>query len=393
MHLGQLIIMVKKKNIQNNSGFVFVETLSGLRDVLRILKRKKVVGVDLEADSMFHFKEKVCLIQIAIPDTVFIIDPLAVKDLTPLQQLFENKKIKKVFHGADYDVRSLYRDFRICIENLLDTELACRFLGMEQTSLEKVILKYFDEPLDKKYQKKDWSQRPIPKQMVEYAAKDAFYLIPLAQSLEKQLIEKNRLTWVIEECELLRRVRPSEISALPLYMNFKGAGKLKPRELAVLEELLFYRMQLARQYDKPLFKVIGNHSLLILANKKPANSKELEKSKALSAMQTERFGITLLGIIQKALNIPENELPVYPRGKATRYRASVVKRIKALKTWKEEKAGTLKIDPSLVLNKAQMLAIANKNPFNIETLMTVDRLKKWQIKEFGQEIIGILNQC
>jgi ribonuclease D len=384
--------MVKKKNIQNNSKCVFIETVSGLEDALKELKRKTVVGIDLEADSMFHFREKVCLIQIATLDKIFIVDPLAVKNLTPLQALFGDKRIKKVFHGADYDVRSLFRDFQICIENLFDTELACRFLGMEQTSLEKVLLKHFDEILNKKYQKKDWSQRPIPKQMVEYAAKDAFYLIPLAEILEKQLKGKNRLAWVIEECQLLSRVRPSETPSLPLYMNFKGAGKLKSRNLAILEELLFFRMQLAKQCDKPLFKVIGNHSLLILANKKPTNSKELEKSRALSVRQIERYGITILGIIQQALNLPENELPVYPKGKAARYQASVTKRVKALKTWKERKAGRLKIDPALVLNKAQMLAIANKNPLDIEILNAVDSLKKWQIKEFGRDIISVLNQ-
>jgi ribonuclease D len=382
--------MVKKKNIQNNSNSVFVETVTGLRKALKVLKRNTVVGVDLEADSMFHFKEKVCLIQIATLDTIFIIDPLAVKDLSPLQALFADKGIKKIFHGADYDVRSLYRDFRICIENLFDTELACRFLGLEQTSLEKVILKYFDEILDKKYQKKDWSQRPIPKQMAEYAAKDAFYLIPLAEIIEKQLKEKNRLTWVIEECELLSRVRPSENPSFPLYMNFKGAGKLKPENLAILEGLLFFRMQLAKHYDKPLFKVIGNRSLMMLANTKPADLKELENSKALSVRQIKRYGIEILDIIQEAINMSENELPKYPRGKATRYRASVAKRIKALKTWKEERAGMLKIDPPLVLTKLQMITIANTNPSDMETLSAMDHLKKWQVNEFGQDIIEVL---
>jgi ribonuclease D len=384
--------MVKKKNIQNTSKRVFVETFSGLKDALAVLKHKTMIGVDLEGDSMFHFKEKVCLLQIATADTVFIIDPLSVKDLSPLQAIFENKRIQKVFHGADYDVRSLYRDFRICVENLFDTELACRFLGMKQSSLEKVILNYFDEALDKKYQKKDWSQRPIPQQMVEYAAKDAVYLIYLAEILESALREKDRLAWVMEECELLSRVRSSEIPSLPLYMNFKGAGKLKPRQLAVLEGLLSFRMQLARQYDKPLFKVIGNRSLLILATLKPADLKELKSSKALSAGQIERFGPAILDIIEKAGSMPENELPAYPKGKTTRYRAAVTRRIKALKTWKEEKAGMLKIDPSLVLNKVQMVAIANKNPADIETLSTVDRLKKWQITEFGRDMLSVLKQ-
>jgi ribonuclease D len=88
--------------------------------------------------------------------------------------------------------------------------------------------------------------------------------------------------------------------------------------------------------------------------------------------------------------MPENELPIYPRGKPSRYRAAVARRIKALKTWKEEKADRLKLDPSLILNKMQMVAIASTNPFDVETLRSVDHLKKWQTSEFGRDIIDVL---
>jgi ribonuclease D len=226
--------------------------------------------------------------------------------------------------------------------------------------------------------------------MVEYAAKDAFYLIPLAEIIEKQLKGKNRLAWVVEECDLLSRVRPVETQTFPLFLNFKGAGRLKPRNLAILEGLLLFRRQLAERYDKPLFKVIGNRTLLILANRTPVNMEELMHSKALSARQTERFGATILGIIHKAQNIPENELPIYPREKPSRYRPAIARRIKALKTWKEEKAGRLKLDPSLVLNKMQTIAIASTNPLDLETLSAVDYLKKWQTSEFGRDILDVL---
>ena len=384
--------MTDESVVNADSRHVFVDTAEGLTTAVKGLKQEAVIGVDLEADSMFHFKEKVCLLQMATSDTVYIIDPLAVRDLTPLKAVFGNSRIKKVFHGADYDIRSLYRDFQISIENLFDTELACRFLGMTQTSLDKVIQKYFDQVLDKKYQKKDWSQRPIPNQMIDYAAKDALFLVPLAQILEKQLTRKNRLDWVIEACKLLSRVRPSPPPSTPLYMNFKGAGRLDPLSLSILEDLLLLRIHLARQYDKPLFKVIGNHALLILANKKPIDATQLENSRALSARQTTRFGSMVLKVIQEALNRSETNLPAYPKVKTRRLKPSVAKRISALKSWKEEKAGELHIDPAMILTKAQMLAIADGNPSHVKDLKTIDPIKQWQIKEFGKEIIEVLRR-
>ena len=211
---------------------------------------------------MYHFKEKVCLIQIAAENNNVVIDPLAVKDLSPLKPIFKRRDICKIFHGADYDVRSLYRDFSITIRNLFDTELASRFLGLPETGLEAVLKKRFDVTLDKKFQRKDWSRRPLPPEMIACAAEDARYLLPLAQSLKAELENKNRLGWVYEECEHLSKVRPITANNQPLYINFKGAGKLDPRSLAVLESLLHFRRQMARRKDKPLFRIFSNRSLL-----------------------------------------------------------------------------------------------------------------------------------
>jgi ribonuclease D len=216
---------------------------------------------------MYHFKEKVCLIQIAAHNINVVIDPLVVKDLSPLKPIFKRRDIRKIFHGADYDVRSLFRDFRITINNLFDTELACRFLGFSETGLEAVLKNKFDVALNKKYQRKDWSKRPLPPDMIAYAAKDAGYLLPLARSLKAELEERGRLWWVLEECEYLSKVRPNTNNTGPLYMHFKGAGKLNPRSLAVLETVLQLRREIAQKKDKSLFRIFSSRSLLDLAEK------------------------------------------------------------------------------------------------------------------------------
>ena len=189
---------------------------------------------------MFHFREKVCLIQIASQRHLFIVDPIGVKDLSALKPLFANRRIKKVFHGSDYDVRSLFRDFDIVVHNLFDTELASRFLGFQQSGLDAMLQTFFNVKLEKKYQKKDWSMRPLPEAMITYAAKDVHHLLPLAKRLKKDLSKKNRLTWVEEECDLLSKVRPNATHTGPLFLSFKGAGRLPPEDLAVLEALLAF---------------------------------------------------------------------------------------------------------------------------------------------------------
>ena len=248
--------------------YILIDTVSLLENLVRSLENEAAIGVDLEADSMYHFKEKVCLIQIATPTINAVIDPLLIEDLSALKPIFMHQGICKIFHGADYDVRSLYRDFNITIKNLFDTELASRFMGYSETSLEAVLKSRFSVTLNKKFQRKDWSRRPLPQDMISYAAGDVKYLLPLAQKLIGELEDLGRLQWVQEECEYLSNVRPNADNSGPLFLNFKGAGKLDPKSLAVLEALLQYRRRIARKKDRPLFRILSSRSLLELADKK-----------------------------------------------------------------------------------------------------------------------------
>jgi ribonuclease D len=372
------------------SSYCFVNTASGLKDVARVLEKEQTIAVDLEADSMFHFKEKVCLIQIASKGVNAVIDPLEIGDISCLKPFFSNRKIKKIFHGADYDVRSLHRDFNITINNLFDTEIAVKFLGAKATGLDAVLKQNFNITLDKKYQKKDWSQRPLPENMVKYAASDAIHLIPLVKILEKELREKGRLSWVAEENEIMSKVRQVPSDGQPLFLKFKGAGRLEPKSLAVLETLLLFRQKIAKRKDRPLFKVIGSSTLLKIAQQKPISLHSLKSIKGLSPKTVNLYGSDFVKLVNRALETPVNRLPVYPKNRHPPLRPDVPQRIKALKIWRDKKAKELNIDPTLIFNKAMLNVIAICHPENTKSLDAVEGLKRWKKREFGRDIVDVL---
>lgn len=367
-----------------------IHTAEGLDALAAHLRKERAVAVDVEADSMYHFQERVCLIQMATPDIKVVIDPLAVTDLSVLRPVFSGAQIQKIFHGADYDVRSLSRDFDIDINNLFDTQVACKFLGMNATGLEAVLQDRFGINLDKKYQRKDWSRRPLPDDMIAYAADDVRYLLPLAQELEKELREKGRLGWVREECALLSRVRSTANDGEPLYLHFKGAGRLNPRSLAVLEELLQFRRQVAARKDRPLFKVFSNKSLLQTALAKPADMQALTEIDAFSSKQLQMHGSELIAAVKRAVQIPSDKLPVYPRKKARPVHPAVPNRIRTLKAWRDKKAADLGVDPGVLFNKSLLTALAVEKPQSLKSLQETAELKNWQNKAFGREIVSLL---
>jgi len=366
-----------------------ITSLSALKSLARNLAKSTVVACDLEADSMYHYKEKVCLLQLATEQVTAVVDPLAVPNLDPLKPLFRNPGIRKVFHGADYDVRSLYRDFQIEINNLFDTELACRFLGARSTGLEPVLKKVFGVVLDKKYQKRDWSRRPLPEAMLRYAARDTIYLVDLSKILLLQLIEKQRFTWVTEECEILSRVRATSTDNKPLYQKFKGAGRLSRRNLAVLEGLLQFRQSVAKKKDRPLFKVIGSDAIKKIVARRPVDMKTLKGAKALSPRQVEMFGSNIIDIIKTAMAIPPKELPTYPRSRPPALDPAVPNRIQNLKNWRDAKAKTLKMNPPLLLTKSLMATIAGAKPTHMGQFTKLPEMRDWQKEEFGKEIIAL----
>lgn len=377
---------------QEPDGYRIVDTPRALTSAVRQIARSDGIAFDLEADSMYHYREKVCLIQIATADETFVLDPLQLKDLSPLKPVMADPRIRKVLHGADYDIRSLYRDFAIDVRHLFDTELASRFLGIRESGLDAVLQDRFGVRLDKKYQRKDWSKRPLPEAMMAYAASDVRYLLPLAATLEKELRTKGRLAWVREECECLSRVRPPEHNSVPLFLAFKGAGRLRPRHLAALEALLQLRRRLAETKDRPLFKIFSNKSLLTLATAMPETSRALTQSGALSPKQISLHGEAVLKALRQAQDLPENKLPVYPRQKAPRLPARVPERVTALKAWRDRKAASLELDPGLMLSKALMQAIALRHPQSLAELAEVPDLRQWRHKAFGRDIVRVMGQ-
>jgi len=188
-------------------------------------------------------------------------------------------------------------------------------------------------------------------------------------------------------------VRPVLSNEAPLFMKFKGAGRLKSRSLAVLEALLQFRKRVAEKKDRPFFKIIGNESVMKIATARPVTLRRLKKIKALSNRQISMYGSDLIKVVAKTLKIPESELPVFPSQRPPVLPNGVPAKIKALKSWRASKASALGIDPGMLCNNALITAIAVKNPGDGKSLETVKEMKNWQKQVFGTEIIGALNKA
>ncbi|MCH8939738.1 MAG: ribonuclease D, partial [Chloroflexi bacterium] len=191
------------------SSYILVTDSRHLAEVCRTLLQATRIAVDTEADSMHHYPEKVCLVQIATPEQAYLIDPLAIHDLSALAPVLAAKGIQKLLHGADYDVRGMNRDYGMVFNNLFDTHLAARVLGLERVGLAGLLedVLEIEIPKDKRIQRADWSKRPLNDDALSYAVGDVVHLFALQDALEEKLQTLGRSAWSAEECERQAEVR------------------------------------------------------------------------------------------------------------------------------------------------------------------------------------------
>jgi ribonuclease D len=357
-----------------------------LAEVACTLTGQSEIAVDLEMDSLHHYREKVCLIQVSTRSGSWLIDPLALKDLSPLALPLGNPHIAIVMHGADYDIRSLHRDFGIEVTNLFDTMIASRFLGISEFGLAALLKARFGIELNKKYQKADWSSRPLSPEMRAYAAADTSDLLPLGDQLRSELLQNNRLPWLEEECRLVCQARVTEKKG-PLFLSCKGAGKLKGKNLAVLEELLRMRDRLACERDRPPFKVISSETLLELADKKPRGLCDLAGVKGLTPGQITRLGSGILAAVSTALDLPDDALPRFPSLRRDEPVDGSKERLKRLKGWREQRSASLQLEPGVVAPNWLLEAIADANPATKGALEEINGMREWQKNLYGLELL------
>ena len=370
-----------------------IERESDLRALSRDLLRETVIAVDTEADSFYHYYDKTCLVQIGTSQGIYLIDPLALggpAELAPLAPVFASKKIRKIFHAAEYDLYVLKRDCSFEFENLFDTMVSAQLLGYPSVGLAALAQRHFDVSLPKDEQRSDWSSRPLRENQLIYAAADVTYLVRLADLLEAQLRELGRFEWAEQEFEaLMRRTWPVREFDDAGYLRIKGAKALDATSLAVLRELYLMRDARAREVDRPPFKVLGNRTLMEIAQLQPVHQHELAEIKGVTELILRRLGREVLAAVTRGQHAPHEPLRKAANGRRRMDRRTE-RRVERLKGWRAKRAKELDLDPGVLCPNTGLEAIAWRDPSLREDLAEVPELKRWFIGAFAQEIIDAL---
>ena len=370
-----------------------IQSQAELERLMKRLRHEPLLAVDTEAASFHRFQDRVYLLQLSSRQETAVVDPLPMTKLDALGEILADPAVEIVFHDADYDLRLLGQEYGFRASNLFDTRIAAQLLNEPGVGLAALLEKYLGVRLDKRYQRADWSTRPLTREMLEYAAADTLHLPALRDILQLQLRQRGRLEWAEEEFALLSTAPrvPAEPDE-PGYLRLKGAKALNGRALAVLRELFQWREDEARRTDKAAFRILNNEPMLLMAKSPPRDFSEVKAVRGISADQAERRGRDILAAVQRGLSIPDRELPRLERPRRPQPDAAYEARMERLKAVRNTLATRYDLPPGVLCPNGTLEAVARVNPTTLDRMSEIRELRRWQLRELGSSLLAALQQ-
>jgi ribonuclease D len=345
------------------------------------------VGVDTESNSLHAYRERVCLLQISTFEQDYIIDPIAAPDLSVLSGFFEDPKIEKIFHAAEYDLLCLKRDFGFRVRGLFDTHAACRSLGYKECGLNALLVREFEITLDKPMQRADWGRRPLSERQLEYARLDTHYLPALRDRLAGQIESAGyggELQDEFRRLEHIPELTPTEPESNPFW-KVRGVYELPPSQRAILLSLFEWREQEAERIDRPPFHILAGEAMIRLAKSAPASKDGLVKA-GIPERIIDRWGRMIL----HAINLGKHRSPPIPvRNGSMDEQAQT--RLEAVRKWRKKRAETRGVESDVILCRDAMFRIARQAPESLDSLNAIPGVGPYRLSAYGEEILAVLH--
>jgi ribonuclease D len=361
----------------------------GLNRLLAALTQEPAVAVDTESNSLFAYREHVCLIQFSTPAHDYVLDPLALPDLSALGPFFANPQQQKIFHAAEYDLICLKRDYGFEFANLFDTMIAARTLGWPQMGLAAILETRFDVKMDKRLQRANWGQRPLTPAQLNYARLDTHYLLALREILLGELTAQGRMEEVQEEFRRVERASADPVSANASgFWRIGGARDLTPAQAGVLRELYLYRERQAERVNRPPFKVMGDQTLLEIARRCPKRTSDLERITGMTPAQIRRHATGVLRAVQQGLASAPPHPPPFAREPD-----EVRERYDRLHQWRKQTAQARGVESDVIVPREALWELARRAPRTPDELQHLKHLGPWRRRTYGAEILKALNEA
>lgn len=367
-----------------------ISTSAALLEVCRQLDECGRFGLDFEFIPERTYSAQLCLVQLATDTDVFLVDPLALEDLSPLWQRMADPKLLKVLHAGDQDLDLMFTASGLLPQNIMDTQIAAGFCGFGYpVGYGKLLQQLLGISISKTESYTDWTHRPLSKSQLEYAVDDVRHLLPIYDQLKQQLIEMTRLSWVEEECKKYSQSDYYDRDRDNDFFRIKGANTLNRRGLAVLKQLSNWRHAEACRVNKPLKSILQDGILLEFARRPPKEFSDLQRIRGIRPDQLRQYGAALLDAAKTGLAVPDNQLPRWPSARVPNRREVLMADV--LYTVLRIVCFDLDIATELVATRGILEGLVKRHVDGGNGAADLPILKGWRYQMAGSQLLEVLN--
>jgi ribonuclease D len=367
---------------------LLIETPEALAALVERLRTSDAIGVDTEFHSEKRFRAELFLIQISDRAGCVAVDPVAVRDISPLRQIFAAEAPVKVFHSARNDIEILSHVLQTPFSSVFDTQLAGAFLGEgEQTSLASLISSTCGASPRKGHTLSDWSLRPLSSDQIEYAMNDVRYLLDIYDSQNRKLISSGRLHWYQAEARSLTDPSTYGISPDRLFRRARSAGKVRKSGLPYLWAMVLWREKVAKDLDRPRNFIMKDFILAAIAAMQPTKLESLARLRGISSGFLERWGGEILEVIENTRKNPPSDIPEIPSEHAP---SGISARKKVLQIFLTQESERLGIAASMLLPGELLERLAADPPSSQIELHAFEGIAGWRTEALGADLVALL---
>jgi ribonuclease D len=342
------------------------------------------IAVDTEFLREKTYYPKFCLLQLATPEWVACVDPIAIKDLSQLFQTIYNPNVTKVFHSCRQDLEIFYQLTGKLPTPIFDTQIAAPLLGFpDNTGYGMLVSSFLNINLNKAHTRADWSARPLSYDEIQYAADDVIYLCKIYQKMVKQLTDLNRINWLIDDFAALQNCEQYEVTPENAWLRVKGKTKLTGKQLSIIQVISEWRERTAQKENRPKNWLIRDELLLDFAKIQPETFEALSKIRGISERALNYHGKELCALIKKAKNLPPIPMPEFTKSvfnKDPKQEAIIDILFALVRIRAEENL----LNPTILATRDDLESLLNGNHENCLLL------KGWRFSMVGKELQQLL---
>ncbi len=370
-------------SMKQQNRYKYISAPEQLEEFCSLLKNEQWISLDTEFLREKTYYPQLCLIQIATPEHAACIDPLELKDISPLLDIIYDPAITKVLHAARQDLEIFYNLKGTLPKPVFDTQLAAPLLGYaDNIGYANLVQKILGINLEKAHSRTDWTKRPLNEKQLDYAAHDVIYLAELYTHLKKNLQERQRLHWLDREFEALCDTNLYSNPPQDAWQRIKFADRLKGSSLSILQALAKWREETAKNDNRPRNWIMRDEVIIDIARTIPESPEKLSHIRGLNERSLRKYGKKIVALVNSSKNTEPLSASKKPYYKT------------ALTGHQEELADLLQV---LIRSRA------NENSLNPTTLATRKTLEKfilghpcdldrgWKYHMVGQDLQDLMN--